>query len=347
MSTKVYIISQLNAKKVKDELEKLYPKDVTFELVPISKAKEGIFIRDLWLEPEDLERLKDAEIILGDNMFMPQILTSCPKLKWIQGTYAGVDTVFHRLPKFFKSGEFPSIPAARFSGKSFGKLMSDYCLGYIIAVERNFIKFRDNQHTRDWSILLSQQSGLIYRSLDEITVTVLGFGSIGKDMCKCFSSLGCKVTAFARSPKPKKDLDSNGVTNFTTNLSDALSNTDYIVAILPDTPDTIGLLNGNVLSVCSAKKPTLINVGRGSLISSVDVIKALDNEWISNAVLDVFEVEPLPADNPLWTHPKVIMTPHISALTKPKDLAEVFRNNFEHFKKGEPLELLIDWKSGY
>lgn len=345
--SKVFIISQLNAQKVKNELAKLYPKGVTFEIVPISKAKEGIFIRDLWLEKEDLDKLKDAEIILADNMFMPQILTSCPKVKWIQGTYAGVDTVFQRLPQFYKQGEFPSVPATRFSGKSFGKLMSDYCLGYIIAVERNFIKFRDVQHTKDWSIMLSQQQGLIYRGLNEITVSVLGFGSIGKEMCRLFSKLGCKVTAFARSPKSQKELDTNGVTAFTTNLSEALSTSDYIVCILPDTPDTIGLLNGNVLSVCSAKKPTLINVGRGSLISSTDVIKALDNGWISTAVLDVFEVEPLPADNPLWTHPKVIMTPHISALTKPKDLAEVFAKNFEYFKKGEPLELLINWKAGY
>ncbi|XP_053208415.1 glyoxylate/hydroxypyruvate reductase A-like [Panonychus citri] len=349
MSQIVYILSQLNADKVKLELEKLYPPsagNVTFKLCPISGSKKGIFLREHWLESSDLDKLKDAELIIADNMYWPQLVTSCPKLKWIQGTYAGVDTVFKRLPKFLKPGHFPVVPATRFSGPSFGKLMSDYCLGYIIGIERNFIKFRDNQSSRDWSVLLKQQDGLIYRSLDELKVSILGFGAIGKDMARCFTAMGCHVTAFARSESGKNEVG-RIIERFTTNLNEALTDTDYIVAILPDTPETIGLLNGEALKTCSARKPTLINVGRGSLIGSIDVINALDNGWISTAVLDVFETEPLPPDNPLWTHPRVVITPHISALTKPKDLAQVFSRNFEHFTKGEPLELQINWETGY
>lgn len=88
-------------------------------------------------------------------------------------------------------------------------------------------------------------------------------------------------------------------------LSDILKNCDYIINILPSSQDTVGLLNGNVLEHCKDKNTVFINVGRGSVIKEMDLINALEQKWISAAILDVFEKEPLPRESKLWNLPQV------------------------------------------
>lgn len=88
-------------------------------------------------------------------------------------------------------------------------------------------------------------------------------------------------------------------------LSDILENCDYIINVLPSTPNTVGLLNGNVLQRCKDKDTVFINIGRGSVIRESDLINALEQKWISGAILDVFEEEPLPKESKLWSFPQV------------------------------------------
>lgn len=90
-------------------------------------------------------------------------------------------------------------------------------------------------------------------------------------------------------------------------LQDILENCDYIINILPSTPITEGLLNGTILQHCKAKNTIFINIGRGSVIKEADLINALEQKWISAAILDVFEKEPLPKESKLWNFPQVIM----------------------------------------
>lgn len=91
------------------------------------------------------------------------------------------------------------------------------------------------------------------------------------------------------------------------NLPDILKNCDYIINVLPSTENTIGLLNGNVLEHCKDKNAVFINIGRGSIIRETDLINALEQKWISAAILDVFEIEPLPKESKLWSFPQVII----------------------------------------
>jgi len=91
------------------------------------------------------------------------------------------------------------------------------------------------------------------------------------------------------------------------NLPDILKNCDYIINVLPSTQDTIGLLNDNVLEHCKGKNAVFMNVGRGSVIRETDLINALEQKWISAAILDVFEKEPLPKESKLWSLPQVIV----------------------------------------
>lgn len=90
-------------------------------------------------------------------------------------------------------------------------------------------------------------------------------------------------------------------------LPDILKHCDYIINVLPSTKNTVGLLNGNVLEHCKDKNAVLINVGRGSVIRETDLINALEQKWISAAILDVFEKEPLPKESKLWNLPQVIV----------------------------------------
>ena len=128
-----------------------------------------------------------------------------------------------------------------------------------------------------------------------------------------------------------------------------LASADYIVSVLPSTPDTRGLLDGDALAACAGRSPALINVGRGDLISEATIVAALDAGRLSHYVGDVFSPEPLDAGSPLWSHPKVTVTPHNAAVTAPEDVAAAFADNLERYEAGgvAALEHVFDWESGY
>lgn len=90
-------------------------------------------------------------------------------------------------------------------------------------------------------------------------------------------------------------------------LSEMLTNCDYIINVLPSTPNTLGLLNGNVLQNCKNRGSIFINIGRGTIIKEADLLHALEQQWILGAILDVFEEEPLSKKSKLWTLPQVIL----------------------------------------
>ena len=114
----------------------------------------------------------------------------------------------------------------------------------------------------------------------------------------------------------------------------------------PSTPATRGLLDGGRLRSCT-KRPVLINVGRGDLVSAASVVEALDAGWIAEASLDVFEIEPLPAASPLWAREDVYVTPHVAALSRPDDVARVCAANLDRYFRGESLLYEVDWGKGY
>jgi phosphoglycerate dehydrogenase-like enzyme len=121
---------------------------------------------------------------------------------------------------------------------------------------------------------------------------------------------------------------------------------DYLVLVLPRTAATTGLINYEALK---KMKPSavIINVGRGNVIVAADLIRALKNRLIRAAVLDVFEEEPLPADSPLWGLTNAFITPHNSALSFPRDIIQIFYQNYQRFLENKPLYYVVDFKRGY
>ncbi|MBI3517364.1 MAG: glyoxylate/hydroxypyruvate reductase A, partial [Proteobacteria bacterium] len=115
---------------------------------------------------------------------------------------------------------------------------------------------------------------------------------------------------------------------------------------LPLTADTRGILDARALAALPAGA-TVINLARGPLIVDRDLLAALDHGHLGGAVLDVFEVEPLPADHPYWRHPRVLITPHVAAISDPRSVAPVIAENIRRFRAGQPVHDLVDFKAGY
>ena len=177
----------------------------------------------------------------------------------------------------------------------------------------------------------------------ERVVAMLGLGELGLACARQLQSLNFRVKGWSRSPKEVEGLESyHGAEG----LGLALSGADIIVTLLPKTPETENILNAESLALAK-RGAAVINPGRGPLIDDEALLAALDSGQIGHATLDVFRVEPLPADHPYWAHPKVTVTPHIAADTRPATAARVLAENIRRSEAGEPLLNLVDRVRGY
>eukprot|EP01117_Protostelium_nocturnum_P018916 TRINITY_DN8020_c0_g1_i1.p1 TRINITY_DN8020_c0_g1~~TRINITY_DN8020_c0_g1_i1.p1 ORF type:complete len:343 (-),score=86.73 TRINITY_DN8020_c0_g1_i1:6-1034(-) len=251
-------------------------------------------------------------------------------LKWMQSTWAGINA-FRDL----EGGKRTESPHFTFTklGDAFGPLIASYCLGYIINLERHLMDYKQFQKESNWE-------KKTYRPLAGIKIGILGYGNIGREIAKHCRSFGMEILILNRGNSKEKEvviIDS---------LEEMLGKSDYLISVLPKTQQTDNLLSGNVMSHC---KPgcVFINVGRGNIIDDQSILKALDEKWISAAVLDVFNKEPLPKGNPLWKRENVYITPHISGVSLSADIAKVFVKNLEKYASGNQLDHVVDWEKGY
>jgi glyoxylate/hydroxypyruvate reductase A len=173
----------------------------------------------------------------------------------------------------------------------------------------------------------------------ERPVTVLGMGALGAACAAALRALNFPVTGWSRTEKP-------GCLHGEAGLQKALSTAQIVVLLLPKTAETENLLNAERLALLP-KGAVILNPGRGALIDDAALLAALDAGHIGYATLDVFRVEPLPADHPFWTHPRVTVTPHIAADTRAYSAARVIAENIRRGEAGEPFLHLVDRARGY
>lgn len=177
----------------------------------------------------------------------------------------------------------------------------------------------------------------------ERPVTVLGLGALGAAAAQALAALNFPVTGWSRSPKSVPGIRCLSGAN---GLKEALSTAQIVVTLLPKTPETENLLDGDHLA-CLPEGAVILNPGRGALIDDAALLAALDTGHIGHATLDVFRVEPLPADHPYWAHPRVTVTPHIAADTRAASAAKVLAQNIARAEAGLPLLHLVDRSRGY
>jgi len=264
------------------------------------------------------------------------------KLKFVQNTWAGVDSLARQLAEKQHGEPRPTLKLARLNHPKFSQLMAEYALAAVINLERRFKLALQLQTQKTWS---SSPELKGYRCLSELTVGILGIGQIGLSSAKLLRGLGCKVLGLVSKERTPTDRDV--VTQYFTKpqLPQLLSSVDYLINILPSTPDTDNILSREVLRSCN--QVGFVNIGRGNIITEGDILFALDNQHFAGAVLDVFHQEPLPSDSPLWSHENVLVTPHIAGESRAQDIAECFKTNLELYDSGAELACCIDWDKLY
>jgi glyoxylate/hydroxypyruvate reductase len=177
----------------------------------------------------------------------------------------------------------------------------------------------------------------------ERPVSILGLGELGQACAAMLRALGFPVTGWSRSPRTVPGV---ACLHGDDGLQRALSGAAILVTLLPRTPETENLLDARRLGWLP-RGAVIINPGRGQLIDDAALLAALESGALAHATLDVFRVEPLPGDHPFWAHPKVTVTPHIAAETRPGSASRVVAENIRRSEAGEPLLYRVDRVRGY
>lgn len=175
------------------------------------------------------------------------------------------------------------------------------------------------------------------------SVTVLGLGELGSAAATALAQLGFRVTGWSRSPR---DVAGVRCLAGADSLPEALASAEILIGLLPQTPETIDLLNAERLALLP-KGSFIVNAGRGTLIVDDALVAALDSGQVAQATLDVFRTEPVPADHPFWSHPAVTISPHIAAATRASTAAEKIAENVVRAESGEPLQHVVDRTLSY
>ena len=257
------------------------------------------------------------------------IATRFPNLKLLFSSGAGVDQFdFSVLPA--------GLPVVRMVEPGIINGMVEYVTHAVLDLHRDMPAYRRQQQEGQWQ-------PLPVRPAAERRVGVLGLGSLGQAVLASLQRFGFDCAGWSRSRHAIEGVDCFAGP---AELDHFLARTDILVCLLPLTDATRGFL-GTPLFSKLPRGAQLVHVGRGAQLVTDDLVAALDNGRLAEAVLDVTDPEPLPAGHPLWAHPRVRITPHIASMTQPHSAAAVVLDNLQRFQRGEPLLGLVDRIRGY
>jgi phosphoglycerate dehydrogenase-like enzyme len=288
------------------------------------------------LEPAEIEPFLDRiEIGLGDVPFA--LLSRMPSLRWVQLWSAGAD----QLQAFPELKDKPFL-LTNTSGIH-GRQLTEHTFALILAWNRAFPAAFAAQKRREWLALTDQSIAL----LPGKTMLILGYGAIGKQIARTALVFGMKVAALRRSRS--KGKAPGGIRLETPDkLGELLPEADYVVNILPATPETRHYFGE---AEFGRMKPgaLYVNIGRGATTREAALIKALRSRQIAGALLDVTEEEPLPAASPLWDMDNVILTSHYAGRSPEYSrlALDVALENLKRYVRGKPLRNLVDKNRGY
>jgi phosphoglycerate dehydrogenase-like enzyme len=276
----------------------------------------------------------DAEAVIGEPR--TEKIRQAKSLNFIQMTWAGADI-------YTCNGAFPQgIRLATASG-AFGGVISEYVVGAVLCLYRRFPEYIENQRSALWRDAGAE------RTLEGKTALILGTGDIGSNIAKRLSAFGTKNIGIRRTGAPAQYFDEMHTLS---NIDALLPRADLVIGCLPNTKETGHILNYDRL--CLMKSDALfINVGRGSLIDTDALIRALEERRIAGAILDVLENEPLAADSQLWKMPNVLITPHISGRgfghdpETEKKVWDICLENLRRYIAGEDIINEVDMNLGY
>ncbi len=275
-----------------------------------------------------------AEVIIGDRL-PHNLVKVAPELKWYQSMLVGVD----RMLNDPLNTDFRNSGIKMTNVRGIGSLPIAECvITLMLMLAKKMPANFNSQQARQWKPVKTEL-------LRDKTIGIVGLGSIGSEVARLARAFNMRIIATNEPPKPSKLAD---LVLPSDRLPQLLSECDYLVLTVPLTSQTTKLIGREQLRIM---KPTsyLINVSRGMVTDEEALARALKEKWIAGAGLDVFAVEPLPENSPLWGIPGVIATPHIAAFIENYDriAIDMFCDNLKRYLNKQKLRNLIDKKKGY
>lgn len=260
----------------------------------------------------------------------PGALRGLANLRLIQSLWAGVD-------KLLADPTVPSgVPIARMVDPAMNAAMAETALWAVLSLHRGFYTYAAQQRARRWQPLAQRRA-------DDIAVTVLGLGQMGRTVALRLIALGYRVSGWSTRPTALATVDTHAGDDA---LLPLLARTDIVVNLLPLTPATRGLLCARTFDALP-RGASLVNLARGAHVVDEDLLAALDSGHLRHAVLDVFATEPLPANHRYWLHPNVTVLPHAAAQTDARSAAAVAAANVRRLRAGEAPQNRVDRARGY
>ena len=263
------------------------------------------------------------------------VLKSLPNLKVIFSLGAGVDAIQ-------KDPTLPEkLPIVRVNDDDLTKRMTEYIVLHVLLHHRQQRRIDANQKLRIWDSFPTHAASAL-------SVGIMGLGVMGHDSAQRLRDLGFRVAGWSRSRKTIPGVECfSGAGEFEA----FLARTDVLISLLPATPETDGIINRATIQKLSRRgpfgAPIIINAGRGRQQVANDILACLEAGELYAATLDVFAVEPMPADDPLWVHPRVTVTPHIAADSDPEVICAYVYAQIRRHQEGKPLVNLVDRVTGY
>jgi phosphoglycerate dehydrogenase-like enzyme len=282
------------------------------------------------------EAAPEADVILNGDFLDPTLLTEtfpyATRVRWVHALMAGVDKVLS--PEIVAS----NVPMTNGRGL-FRRALAEWTVGAMVYFAYDFRRLMRNQEAGRWE-------SFDHPTLFGRTLGIVGYGSIGQAIAKRARAFGMRIVILRRSQSAADPLVDQAYTP--DQLNAMLAECDYVAVTTPLTAETRGMIGAAQIAAMKASA-VLINVGRGAVIDEAALIAALEAGKLRGAALDVFTTEPLPASHPFYGLENVLLSPH-TADRSPESRSgavQFFIENFERFRKGEPLKNVVDKHAGY
>ncbi|HUG28577.1 MAG TPA: D-2-hydroxyacid dehydrogenase [Gemmatimonadales bacterium] len=260
--------------------------------------------------------------------FRPPPTLALDGIAWVHCTGAGVDGFLFRRP-------FPDDTLLTRNDEPFGAQIGEWCVARALAVTQQLPGLLDDQHHRRW----------VPRELAPLRgsrVLVVGAGEVGRGVAGAFAALGCTVHGVSRSGGARAPFETVSQVE---HLASVVADAEFLVLTLPLTEATFHLVDGGLLAHC--RNAVLMNAGRGALVDEAAIIPAFQAGHLRAAALDVFEQEPLPENSPLWSDPRILISPHVAGLTTVAGAGGSFLQVCSALERGARPDLAVDTGRGY
>lgn len=287
-------------------------------------------------EAEQRAAFAEATVILGEPK--PERLAEALNLRWIQMTWAGAD-------RYTKAAQLPDGLVISCATGAYGGVIAEYIIGTVLSLYRQLPRYILQQQERLWKPCMP------CRSIEGSTVLIVGAGDIGTELAKRLRPFRpAAVLGVRRTQRPRPEEFDEMYTM--EDLPRLWGRADLVVCSLPDTPLTRGMVDETALRAMK-DDAVLVNVGRGSLLSTDTLARVMQSGHLAGAVLDVTEPEPLPPEHPLWKLDNVILTPHVAGVgfgdvpQTAEKVMDLCCDNLRRYLRGETPRNLVDFSTGY